>query len=322
MVIKGPFQVALVRADTREPFQEHVNESKEIYAEVEPDMEYFIRVQCAHPEHLMVRADFVLDGASLGYCTNLVRGREELHGLWLIQGDSQINKALCFCIQDSGIGSDKRWIGSLEVVFSEAIPIGVRRTRDSKNQWTGGNYDGSISKTMKKIVKSKEGSLALVTANPHKKRRYRAGEELTRIKIHYCTAFGLIHAGLLPKPPLWDFHRARHPRQLFSAKKSTPSMTRCLNVTPRSKTLTPANTELGTQEVVVDYFDLVEADESSDEGGQPLVKRRLDFGEPTLEKISESSPTPRRTVDSAHVEMAASNPGEIPPKKRPRKNKS
>jgi hypothetical protein len=282
MVVKGPFHLALVRADSREVFKEHVNDDGEIYAEVEPDMEYFIRVKSTFKS--MVRADFCLDGSSLGYCTNLIPGREELHGTWEIEGDKQINKALCFCIQDSFVdsGVHKQWIGSIEVKFSEAIPLSICWTRDAKSRWVGGVIDGSISETMRKVVKSKEGTLSLVSNNPRKKRRYGAGKELTSIRINYCTAFGLIHAGLLPKPPLWDFHRSRYPRELFlSPEKITPSMIRCLNVIPKSVTLTAACPDLGVKEVVVDFFDLVEADDSGDEEGilrrNQIVDRDLVF---------------------------------------------
>ncbi|KAI2502543.1 hypothetical protein MHU86_11890 [Fragilaria crotonensis] len=282
MVVKGPFHLALVRADSREVFKEHVNENGEIYAEVEPDMEYFIRVKSTFKS--MVRADFFLDGSSLGYCTNLIPGREELHGTWEIEGNKQINKALCFCIQDSGVdsGVHKQWIGSIEVKFSEAIPMSIYKTRDAKSRWIVGVIDGSISQTMRKVVKSKEGTLSLVSDNPRRKRRYRAGKELTSIRINYCTAFGLIHAGLLPKPPLWDFHRSRYPRELFlSPEKMTPSMIRCLNVMPKPVTLRAACPDLGVQEVVVDFFDLVEADDSDDDEGilrrKQVVNRKLSF---------------------------------------------
>lgn len=285
MVEKGPFEVSLVRADTKEPFQEHVNASGEIFAEVEPDMEYFIRVKSTYPgPSNIVRADFLLDGVGLGYCTNLICGREELHGLWTIQGDTQINKALCFCMVDSRIESDDTWIGYLEVTFSEAIPKGIRSTRDSKSRWTGGIVGGSISATMKKVVKSKEGSLSLITATPKRKHVFNAGKELAKIKIQYCTAFGLIQAGLLPKPPLWEYHRSRYPRELFcSPEKMTPSMIRCLNVSAQPKILTAGNQELGIPEVIVDFFNLVEADDSSvDERGDDqlpkgLAARKLDF---------------------------------------------
>lgn len=294
MVIKGPFQVSLVRADSKDVFKEHVNVNGEIYAEVEPDMEYFIRVKSTFKS--MVRADFWLDGSSLGYCTNLIPGREELHGVWEIQGNKQINTALCFCIQDSGIENgdvQKRWIGSLEMKFSEAVPMSIYRTRDAKSRWVGGIVDGSISGTMRKVVKSRTGTLSLVTDNCRRKRRYHAGKELASIKINYCTAFGLIHAGLLPKPPLWDFHRTRYPRELFlSPEKMTPSMIRCLNVMPKSITVTGARPDLGLKEVVVDFFDLVDADDSNDDEEmirRKRVNRKLEFHPEALPTNNETN---------------------------------
>lgn len=46
MVKKGPFTVEIIDAYTKQAFKEHndTNDGK-IYAEVEPDAEYFIRVK-------------------------------------------------------------------------------------------------------------------------------------------------------------------------------------------------------------------------------------------------------------------------------------
>ena len=288
MVVKGPFEVSLVRADTKEPFQEHENECGETYVEVEPDMDYFVRVKSTYPEReSLVRADLVLDGVGLGYYTIPIYGQERLHGLWTVQGNSQIEKALCFHCAELGTNTEKIWFGSLEMTFSEAIPEGSRITQNVKNVWTGGIVDGSIPGTKKgKVVKSKEGSLVLNTATPSRRTHtiYLAGKELAKIKLYYCTTFGLIQAGILPKPPLWEYHRLKHPRREhdISLPKMTPSMIRCLNVSPERILLTPGKEELGISEVIVDFFDLMDADNSSsdedDEQSQNgLPRRKLDF---------------------------------------------
>lgn len=264
MVKQGPFLVELVRADTRHPFKEHKSEKNEIYAEVEPDIEYFIRLKHSHPGHSIVRADFTLDGESLGYCTNLIRGQEELHGLWTIQGDKKINQALKFCVQESELDVSKRWVGSLEVTFSEAVPDGVRKTRDYKNKWTRGRVGGCIDNLMRKAIKSGEGELSLISSNPKRKKYFDAGAKLQATTIYYCTAVGLIQAGLLPRPPFWDTARIKHPREIFSPKKISSSTQRCLEVQPKPLVAVPENKELGLVEKVVDFFDLVVADNSDD----------------------------------------------------------
>jgi hypothetical protein len=289
MVVNGPFEVSLVRADTKEPFKEHTHESGDTYVEVEPDMEYFIRIKSTYPEtESLVRADFMLDGVGLDYYTIMTHGEETLHGLWTVQGNTQIEKALCFHCEELEIyDSDKIWFGSLEMTFSEAIRNGSRiTTRNVTNQWTGGIVDGCIPGTKNKVVKSKEGSLVMSKETLPKRRThtiYRPGKELAKIKLYYCTALGLIKAGILPQPPLWDFHRSSYPRLSPPAEtKMTPSMIRCLNVSPQRIVVTPGNEELQIPEVIVDFFDLVEADDSSiDEGDEQseneLPRRKLDF---------------------------------------------
>lgn len=320
MVKQGPFLVELVRADTRQPFAEHTSEDgTKTYAEVEPEVQYFIRVEHTHVQHKIIRADFWLDGEKLDYCTNLIRGKAELHGLWSIRGGRQENKALCFQILGSKKSASNKsptnkkdfhpWIGSVEVTFSEAKPSGVRRTRNYESQWEGASVDGSISQSVRKVVKSKEGELALMSKNPRKKQRFDAGEHFTSVKVNYCTAFGLVQSGALPKPPLWDYHRNQHPRELFSPpSKRTPSWVRCLNVQPKTTIMTPADPEKGIEEVQAALFDLVEADTSDvekaddehssasmlgstpdDETRRQGANRKLDFAPRSSKRQTRSS---------------------------------
>lgn len=289
MVLIGPFEVSLVRADTKEPFKEHTNESGDTYVEVEPKMDYFVQVMSTYPEtESLVRADFVLDDVDLGYYTIPIYGQESLHGLLTVQGDTQVEKALCFHCDELGINTTNENIvfGSLEMTFSEAICKGTRITdtaRNVTNLWTSGIVDGSgIPGTNNKVVKSKEGSLELSKTTRSKRTRtiyYCAGTQLAKVKLYYCTAFGLIQAGILPKPPLWDDHRSKFPHQSSPVKKITPSMSRCLSVSPERILLTPGNEELKIPEVIVDFFDLVEADTSSDDeqSQNELPRRTLDI---------------------------------------------
>jgi hypothetical protein len=54
MVKKGRFSVELVSADTRIAFMEHTKDDK-TYAEVEPDVEYFVRLGVEPgPIHVLV----------------------------------------------------------------------------------------------------------------------------------------------------------------------------------------------------------------------------------------------------------------------------
>lgn len=308
MVIRGPFEVSLVPADSDFVFKEHVHTSGEIYVEVEPDMDYFIRVESTFES--MVRADFCVDGTDLGYYINLSPGEEELRGVWETEGNKNIYSALCFCIQESPLNcrEEKPWFGSVEVKFSELIeekfPATVSlskcKTSNVKYRWASKSIKGKISEDTKKVVKSvkgttkriveyKEGTLSQASNNSPSERRYRTGKKLATIKIYYCTAVGLIRAGILPKPPLWDLHRLEHPPALSSPKKMTRSKIRCLNVTPKSITVMLECPDLGLEEKVVDFFDLVDADNSDDEEERKHVNRKLEFHPETPPIMNETS---------------------------------
>eukprot|EP00978_Attheya_sp_CCMP212_P042369 scaffold257005_cov31-Attheya_sp.AAC.1 len=47
--------------------------------------------------------------------------------------------------------------------------------------------------------------------------KYHPGRCLQTIEVQYCTAPGLIQAGILPKPPMWGGHQ-----KSFSRKRSAP----------------------------------------------------------------------------------------------------
>jgi hypothetical protein len=114
-----------------------------------------------------------------------------------------------------------------------------------------------------------------------------------------------MHAGLLPKPPFWDFHRLGYPHKPCELpEKMTPIMIRCLNVTPKSVVLTPSCSILGVEEVVVDFVDLVEADDSGDEEGicrRQQVNRKLVFDPEALPLTNGTVGSDTPALDSAEV---------------------
>ena len=63
----GDFTVELVAADSKQPFREHTAEDGQVYAEVEPDMDYYIAVQTKVGG---VKMCYFVDGVYLGYRTN------------------------------------------------------------------------------------------------------------------------------------------------------------------------------------------------------------------------------------------------------------
>ncbi|KAL7525676.1 hypothetical protein ACHAWF_001462 [Thalassiosira exigua] len=79
--IGGNFTAKLVRADTKAAFKEHTSASGQVYAEVEPDVNYFIRVRS--DAGLGVQIDRLsVDGFELNYLYNLHANPEALLGNW------------------------------------------------------------------------------------------------------------------------------------------------------------------------------------------------------------------------------------------------
>lgn len=61
----------------------------------------------------------------------------------------------------------------------------------------------------KKVLRTGAGTVTRTIKRTLAK-RYVPGVLAQEIRLNYCTALGLIHAGVLPKPPLWVFHRMKH----------------------------------------------------------------------------------------------------------------
>ena len=64
MVKVGDFKVELVAADTKEAFKEHTAPDGQVYAEVEPDMDYFVSLGTDVGGVMMQMS---VDGVFLGY---------------------------------------------------------------------------------------------------------------------------------------------------------------------------------------------------------------------------------------------------------------
>jgi hypothetical protein len=64
----------------------------------------------------------------------------------------------------------------------------------------------------KKNVRSAQGSFSKSCGESGTYKYYRPGALLETITMKYCTAFGLIHAGVLPKPPMWEYARMTNPQ--------------------------------------------------------------------------------------------------------------
>jgi hypothetical protein len=78
---------------------------------------------------------------------------------------------------------------------------------------------------------------------------FKRGELLHSVTLKYCTVVGLIQAGLLPKPPLWEFQRLLYPRE------ESPLAAGFVPPAPQSY-IVAGNKELGIEERQYDLYDL------------------------------------------------------------------
>jgi hypothetical protein len=219
MVKQGSFTVELILADTKAPFQEHTGPDGKVYAEVEPDAEYFIRVKNEHPTGVII-VKFKVDGDDLGYQGQMKPGNEDSYGLFSLKDGKETNQALRLqkasvmdCAADA---DDKPWTGCAEVCFFQGISGHITTQNDGEGKWGGGKVGILLGgEHAKKGVKSGAGSIFEIkeVQKRRKTMAYSKGEVLGTIKLYYCTAVGLIFAGVLPKPPAWDLHRMLYPRK-------------------------------------------------------------------------------------------------------------
>ena len=118
----GDFTVELVAADTKQPFKEHSAPDGQVYAEVEPDVDYFIALRS---DVGGVKMSFAVDGLSLGYSSNFTtpikaavyKGSWETKGC---RGSQEVTRALRFSKTRQEVGVKPNTLtGKIEVTVSE-----------------------------------------------------------------------------------------------------------------------------------------------------------------------------------------------------------
>jgi hypothetical protein len=222
MVQVGKFYAELIYADTKTPFKEHTSSDGKFYIEVEPNAEYYIQLMSKSEDPVRVRIK--IDGKDVGYDVNLSKNQASAPSYFcglrsVDKNGGTIHQALKFAkapvVQKT---EDKKvppefWTGSVEVEFYEAVYEGLVAagpSRPSQNAWSGGDVGYMIGKSnpdKKKGVMSAAGDA--VDYRPAKRARhsarYKKGGHLKTISLNYCSTVGLIFAGILTKPPLWEW---------------------------------------------------------------------------------------------------------------------
>jgi hypothetical protein len=215
----GDFTVELVAADTKQPFTEHTAPDGQVYAEVEPDVDYFIALSS---DNVSAKGAIFVDGVSLGYDA-AVESSPSFEGGWERKDGKETLSALRFTKTRQEVGVTPSMLtGKVEVEFFALgeIYYDVNKNCKSTELTADSNLGG------KKCIKSTtSGSQHTIDCTPdnYNGYDYKTGEYLCTITLNYCSALGLIYNKILPPPPALDESDESSPqRRRKKRKRSTP----------------------------------------------------------------------------------------------------
>lgn len=222
MVQMYDFDLRLVSAEeTKTQFKEHEKAGK-VYVEVEPGAEYFISMQKIRVSTTDLYCKFSVDGKDLGYYCPLgaasVNSKPSLHGVFSRVNGVTSDKALMFVkamfSRDATISNGGPAMGQVKLDVYQAVYQGqTHAISNYSSSFSAATIDPNQSAMAKKKgLRSGEGkSVITKTTSSAIQNSYAQGAFLYSITLNYCAAVGLIHVGVLPKPPLWAYHRMLHP---------------------------------------------------------------------------------------------------------------
>jgi hypothetical protein len=221
MVLRNGLEIQLVYADTKIPMKEFEKDG-EIYVEAEPDADYFIatrRLHVAGPK--VIVGEISVDGVSLGYsfCCARVESNTKYQGIRSRFNGQSINTAFRFekPLFDAKGKGYRGGMGKAEIKLYEGV-LGTATTkgpsRDFKSRFDPSTDTANLKAVDKKFVLTAKGKTEIVKPSGPSGgsgMSYFHGNFVDMITLNYCTALGLIEAGVLPKPDLWTHHRMKHP---------------------------------------------------------------------------------------------------------------
>jgi hypothetical protein len=274
MVKKGRFTVELVDAASSTPFKEHTKDD-ETYVEAEPDAEYFVRI---HAEvGALARAKIFVDGKYLGYKKNMTNktsglGQGSNCGLWCFDGVSTTHQALLFAKAKVFNSSDAAqetpfWTGTVEVKFVEIFDTGATHVNGPwQNKWKGGDVGVVVGQTGPKMkgVMTKEGNIAVSKKDDGSRTTYREGRILDTITLKYCSAVGLMMAGVLG--PVDPYVMARNVQECKRGADTRPVDAESMPPPQKIRFVQDANGQSFGPPKEYDMFDLTNYD--TDDGNE------------------------------------------------------
>mmetsp|Transcript_23802 Transcript_23802/g.35784 ORF Transcript_23802/g.35784 Transcript_23802/m.35784 type:complete len:270 (+) Transcript_23802:99-908(+) len=203
MVKIGAFNIELVAADTKEVFKEHIAPDGQVYAEVEPGVDYFISTRT---DVGRVRFEYSVDGVNLGYGHNFGRPSISRYaGSYLSIDGKQTMTALHFnkTREAQDVTPDKL-TGKIK---ARVYTFGEEIKAEEKNFVTASLTADSTLLGGKKCIKSTtSGSYSFELGSRKKSKdnmvtRYKRGTHICTLTLNYCSALGLIYNRILPPPP-------------------------------------------------------------------------------------------------------------------------
>jgi hypothetical protein len=189
----GDYTLEFVEAESKIALKEHAGPAPDhfVYAEVEPDVGYFIRIESDNPE--MKRIGVKVDGVAL-YDIFVTKGQSRLNGFFKRVNKKSTTTALHFekSTMNSSMGkgpSPTIWTGKVEIDIYE---IGRPIVKEIKDMTTATLKQSMVSG--KKGVASAKGSCIgkePTVENPTNTGiSYERGPRVCTITLHYCTTAG------------------------------------------------------------------------------------------------------------------------------------
>lgn len=266
MVRKDGIIVEMVEANSKRVFKEHPGKrGYDAYVEVEPDVEYFLNIRSDN-KHKKLLTTIKVDGDDLGYRKKLKYKRNAVLGLRSYENNVSTHTALKVekmflpgantSTLDSISG--KKHIGEIKIQVWNKISLEgyTERKKSSSSKWTGGqSTKHKVAGTGKKIVNSTKGSATLTRKSNNKP--IPKGPLYSTILIKYCSAVGLVQAGVLPKSPAFELAQMTKPRPITVANRLD------LKPTPMSFSIRGPDGEL-IQDKQVEMFDLTQISDDED----------------------------------------------------------
>mmetsp|Transcript_11136 Transcript_11136/g.19025 ORF Transcript_11136/g.19025 Transcript_11136/m.19025 type:complete len:267 (-) Transcript_11136:104-904(-) len=261
MVKVGDFTVELVAADTKEAFKEHTAPDGQVYAEVEPDMDYFVSVKF---DKGGVMTFIFVDGVDLGYHMDFKSPGKTSYGRWERIGGKQTMTALHFNKTRQEVGTTPDMLtGKVELKIHKMGEKYYEEPRDfvSRSLTADSTLGG------KKCIKSTTSGSHSLDITPKGRTasskivNRRKGEHLHTITLNYCSALGLIYNKILPPPPDSDTDddsvQVKRENSRRKRKRSTETSVSTVRVPPQGNIKAEKNSRVETVTVQQTY-DLVD----------------------------------------------------------------